>query len=94
MGKINIGFFYGKLFNSRNRTFSLENGENFIERTGQCMLLKSPVGQDCKEEFEEITSFYGLDIDCDLSENQLMTYISMFKKFKQENVVFQILLIS
>ena len=35
MGKINIGFFYGKLFNSRNRTFSLENGENFIEGTGQ-----------------------------------------------------------
>ena len=87
MGKINMGFFYGKLYNSRNRTFSLENGENFIERTGQCMLLKSPVGQDCKEEFEEITSFYGLDIDCDLSENQLITYKSMFKKFKQENVV-------
>jgi len=36
MGKINIGFFYGKLFNSRNRTFSLENGENFIEGTGPC----------------------------------------------------------
>ena len=35
MGKINIGFFYGKLFNSRNRTFSHENGENFIEGTGQ-----------------------------------------------------------
>ena len=34
MGKINMGFFYGKLFNSRNRTFSLENGENFIEGTG------------------------------------------------------------
>ena len=26
--------FYGKLYNSRNRTFSLENGENFIEGTG------------------------------------------------------------
>ena len=35
MGKINMGFFYGKLFNSRNRTFSLENGENFIEGTGR-----------------------------------------------------------
>ena len=34
MGKINMGFFYGKLYNSRNRTFSLENGENFIEGTG------------------------------------------------------------
>ena len=34
MGKINMGFFYGKLFNSRNRTFSFENGENFIEGTG------------------------------------------------------------
>ena len=86
-GKNQYGIFYGKLYNARNRTFSLENGENFIERTGQCMLLKSPVGQDCKEEFEEITSFYGLDIDCDLSENQLITYKSMFKKFKQENVV-------
>ena len=29
-------FFYGKLFNFRNRTFSLENGENFIEGTGHC----------------------------------------------------------
>ena len=35
MGKINMGFFYGKLYNSRNRTFPLENGENFIEGTGQ-----------------------------------------------------------
>ena len=40
MGKINMGFFYGKLFNSRNRTFSLENGENFIEGTGPSFLLK------------------------------------------------------
>ena len=34
MGKINMGFFYGKKYNPRNRTFSLENGENFIEGTG------------------------------------------------------------
>ena len=40
MGKINMGFFYGKLFNSRNRTFSLENGENFIEGTGLEMVVK------------------------------------------------------
>ena len=34
MGKINMGIFYGKKYNSGNRTFSLENGENFIEGTG------------------------------------------------------------
>ena len=34
MGKINVGIFYGKKYNPRNRTFSLENGENFIEGTG------------------------------------------------------------
>ena len=34
MGKINMGFFYGKKYYSCNRTFSLENGENFIEGTG------------------------------------------------------------
>ena len=34
MGKINMGIFYGKKYNPRNRTFSLENGENFIEGTG------------------------------------------------------------
>ena len=37
MGKISMGFFYGKKYNSGNRTFSLENGENFIEGTGQCV---------------------------------------------------------
>ena len=36
MGKINMGIFYGKKYNPRNRTFSLENGENFIEGTGHC----------------------------------------------------------
>ena len=36
MGKINMGIFYGKKYNPRNRTFSLENGENFIEGTGLC----------------------------------------------------------
>ena len=41
MGKINMGFFYEKLFNSRNRTFSLENGENFIEGTGPRVGFKS-----------------------------------------------------
>ena len=39
MGKINIGIFYGKLYNSRNRTFSLENGENFIEGTGHSVSI-------------------------------------------------------
>ena len=34
MGKIDMGIFYGKKYNPRNRTFSLENGENFIEGTG------------------------------------------------------------
>ena len=34
MGKIIMGIFYGKKYNSGNRTFSLENGENFIEGTG------------------------------------------------------------
>ena len=29
-----MGIFYGKKYNPRNRTFSLENGENFIEGTG------------------------------------------------------------
>ena len=51
------------------------------------MLLKSGVGLDCKEEFEEIASFYGSDMDCDLLENQRVTYKIIFKKFKQENVV-------
>ena len=37
MGKINMGIFYGKKYNPRNRTFSLENGENFIEGTGQAL---------------------------------------------------------
>ena len=27
-------FFYGKLYHSCNRTFSLGNGENFIDETG------------------------------------------------------------
>ena len=40
MGKINMGFFYGKLFNSRNRTFSFENGENLIEGTGRGVFSK------------------------------------------------------
>ena len=31
---INMGIFYGKLYYSRNRTFSLENVENFIKGTG------------------------------------------------------------
>ena len=31
-----MGIFYGKKYNSGNRTFSLENGENFIEGTGLC----------------------------------------------------------
>ena len=34
MGKLNMGIFYGKKYSPRNRTFSLENGENFIEGTG------------------------------------------------------------
>ena len=36
MGKINMRFFYGKLYHSCNRTFSLGNGENFIDETGPC----------------------------------------------------------
>ena len=32
-----MGILYGKKYNPRNRTFSLENGENFIEGTGQCL---------------------------------------------------------
>ena len=39
MGKINMGIFYGKKYNSGNRTFSLENGENFIEGTGLKLAL-------------------------------------------------------
>ena len=39
MGKINMGIFYGKKYNSGNRTFSLENGENFIEGTGHGLSL-------------------------------------------------------
>ena len=34
MGKNNMGFFYGKLYNSCNRTFSVGNGEKFIGGTG------------------------------------------------------------
>ena len=34
MGKNNTGFFYGKLYNSCNRTFSVGNGEKFIGGTG------------------------------------------------------------
>jgi hypothetical protein len=33
-GKNQYGIFYGKLLDSHNGTFSLENGENFIEGTG------------------------------------------------------------
>ena len=40
MGKINMGIFYGKKYNPRNRTFSLENGENFIEGTGHCLKVR------------------------------------------------------
>ena len=40
MGKINMGIFYGKKYNPRTRTFSLENGENFIEGTGLSALVK------------------------------------------------------
>ena len=35
MGKNIMGFFYGKLYNSCNRTFSVGNGEKFIGGTGQ-----------------------------------------------------------
>ena len=42
MGKINMGIFYGKKYNPRNRTFSLENGENFIEGTGHLLKI-SPI---------------------------------------------------
>ena len=35
MGKINMGFFYGKLYNSCTRTFSIRTGEKFIDETGQ-----------------------------------------------------------
>ena len=34
MGKIDMGIFYGKLYNSHNRTFSIINGEKFIDETG------------------------------------------------------------
>ena len=34
MGKIDMGIFYGKLYNSRNGTISLKNRENFIEGRG------------------------------------------------------------
>ena len=44
MGKINMGIFYGKKYNPRNRTFSLENGENFIEGTGQSGKIKIKFG--------------------------------------------------
>ena len=46
------------------------------------LLLKSAQSQDCQNEFEEITSFYGSDIDSDKLETQLVTYKVMFKKFK------------
>ena len=36
MGKIDMGIFYGKLYNSHNRTFSIINGEKFIDETGHC----------------------------------------------------------
>ena len=45
MGKINMGIFYGKKYNSGNITFSLENGENFIEGTGH-ILEKNMIGKD------------------------------------------------
>ena len=38
MGKNNMGFFYGKLYNSCNRTFSVGNGEKFIAGTGLIVL--------------------------------------------------------
>ena len=39
MGKINMGIFYGKKYNSGNGTFSLETGENFIEGTGPVVVI-------------------------------------------------------
>ena len=41
MGKIDMGIFYGKLYNSHNRTFSIINGEKFIDETGPTLDLKS-----------------------------------------------------
>ena len=41
MGKNNMGFFYGKLYNSCNRTFSVGNGEKFIGGTGLGCLVKN-----------------------------------------------------
>ena len=41
MGKIDMGIFYGKLYNSHNRTFSIINGEKFIDETGPGFLLCS-----------------------------------------------------
>ena len=40
MGKNNMGFFYGKLYNSCNRTFSVGNGEKFIGGTGLGRILQ------------------------------------------------------
>ena len=45
MGKINMGFFKGKLYHSCNRTFSLGNGENFIDETGPCLLVDLKKGK-------------------------------------------------
>ena len=48
MGKINMGIFYGKKYNPRNRTFSLENGENFIEGTGLGSLYEITIAINLK----------------------------------------------
>ena len=44
MGKNNMGFFYGKLYNSCNRTFSVGNGEKFIGGTGPALDQLNTIG--------------------------------------------------
>ena len=48
MGKNNTGFFYGKLYNSCNRTFLVGNGEKFIGGTGQCQCCPTFFESDVK----------------------------------------------
>ena len=73
MGKINMGIFYGKKYNSGNRTFSLENGENFIEGTGQYILWHS-----------QLWSFQGMDTKLErfLAKNQLYSNEITFEELE------------
>ena len=51
------------------------------------LLLKSANGEDYSEELENVTNFYGSDLDKKMLEAQLFTYKVLFKEFKGKVVL-------